>query len=62
MPTYEYHCPRCGCRVEFLRPVEKRNDMVYCQSCGSDGGNFGMERSPSAPNFVVVGGTPTFHK
>ena len=33
MPLYEYRCPDCE-RVDTLfRPIDQRNDPVYCRDC-----------------------------
>ena len=35
MPTYNYSCPECGRSLErHLYPVEYRNDLPTCITCG----------------------------
>lgn len=33
MPRYDYKCPRCGDMTEVARPIERRDDPVYCPKC-----------------------------
>ena len=33
MPTYDYHCPRCGA-FDALRPLSQRDQAADCPACG----------------------------
>lgn len=34
MPTYEYECPKCGCRLEKFEPITAEPN-VKCPECGA---------------------------
>ncbi|HUU57618.1 MAG TPA: FmdB family zinc ribbon protein [bacterium] len=34
MPTYEYECPECGCRVEKFEPMSAK-PKAKCPECGA---------------------------
>ncbi len=34
MPTYDYHCPRCGAQFEVSRPASRVDDAVTCPRDG----------------------------
>jgi putative FmdB family regulatory protein len=34
MPTYEYECPKCGCRLEKFEPMTAKPD-ANCPECGA---------------------------
>ncbi len=33
MPIYEYLCPKCACKFEMLRSVNKANEDGTCPKC-----------------------------
>lgn len=33
MPTYTYECNECDNVVTARRPVDKRDDLMFCQAC-----------------------------
>lgn len=52
MPTYDYHCPTCGCEfTEYRVPVRWR-DVVVCKQ---DGCNAWAERQPATPAIQFKG-------
>lgn len=34
MPTYEYTCIECDTSKDLIRPVDERDEPVFCESCG----------------------------
>lgn len=61
MPRHDYRCPRCG-RVETQRVEDDHTCLCITDPYLEGKWGTAMEKLPSAPNFVVRGGTPTFHK
>lgn len=58
MPLYEYECPQCRFKVEFIRNINDTGE-VTCK-CGE-----AMNKKPSAPHFKIDGkmqtqGTTTY--
>ncbi|MBN2705974.1 MAG: zinc ribbon domain-containing protein [Deltaproteobacteria bacterium] len=39
MPIYEYECPVCGARMEFLQKLGAAGGELKCRSCGHQGLN-----------------------
>lgn len=60
MVTYDYKCPKCGCRTDILRYITADDEDVFCKECGAKmsrvitgGHGFCMER---------VGGVTRYRK
>ena len=34
MPTYDFHCPKCGLDFEVQRPISKATDPATCPTDG----------------------------
>ena len=64
MPTYTFKCPECGRIYESTRPIEFRDDEVYCFNKLAHEGLCirEMERQPGAPAVNIPGGTPRFYQ
>ncbi|HDS15417.1 MAG TPA: zinc ribbon domain-containing protein [Proteobacteria bacterium] len=39
MPLYEYECPVCGARMEFLQKLGAAGGELKCRGCGHQGLN-----------------------
>ncbi len=35
MPLYEYHCEKCGEKIEMRRCIAERDDPLTCPACAS---------------------------
>jgi len=59
MPTYEYQCPECGNTIERQRPINRRHELIYCESkrCGDNLSP--MRLIPSLPAGIIVRGGTT---